>query len=63
MAKYRLRLNVTRTFEADIEVEAASPDSALTALEGLNMDELHLTSCDAGQVDVVAIAPVEKKVA
>lgn len=60
MAKYRLRINVTRTFEAEVDIDAGCRELARVAAEGINQDELYLTSTDKGQVEVVSVTEVQK---
>jgi hypothetical protein len=58
--KFKLRLTRTRVDEAEIELEAASPELARLAAAAINIDDLPLLPIDGGQVEVVSI---EKKVA
>jgi len=62
MSEYHLRLAVTRTFYANAVVEAASREDARSKAEDLNVDHLHLTTSDRGQIDVVAVLRAHSRV-
>jgi hypothetical protein len=61
--KFRLRLTRTRVDEAEIELEAASPELARQAAAKIAVADLPLQSIDEGQLEVVLIPTTTKKVA
>lgn len=58
--KFRLRLAVTRTFDAEVDIDAPSLELALVAGSALNHDELLLTSTDQGHVEIVSVVPSKR---
>jgi len=57
MERYRLRLTVTRTFEADVEVDAGSLVDATEQVKTLDIAG-RLIQVESGHIEVVSVVSV-----